>query len=349
MKFPYSKILSVMHRPFGGRGAVLCFHRILPDQLLDSKKGPNIEGLCYSCFQFEQLLQWLSSNYKLVSMDDLEKHLVSKEKSFVIALTFDDGYKDNKDFALPLLMKYNCPATIYVATRFIGSDTSVWWFELWDYIEENETVSFTYKGRKYQLNSDSLEQKEECFFILKRMFLLCNLAEQNELLMVVTKTSIRKSYRNYFLTWDEIRELDCNPLITIGAHTQSHDSLAIANNLELNHELIGSKNTIEGVVGHEIKHFAYPFGNSTEANIREYIAVETVGYKTGVTLRSVVMGSNSLTAIARIPVLRSSSTNELKKVIDVFRYRINYFIYVSSFLFSNIGKQLIQRVYRPMF
>ena len=47
-----------------------------------------------------------------------------------VALTFDDGYFDNLEFAAPVLKKYDIPATIYVASGQVGNPNEFWWDEL---------------------------------------------------------------------------------------------------------------------------------------------------------------------------------------------------------------------------
>src|SRR5262249_48692534 len=44
-----------------------------------------------------------------------------------LAITFDDGYRDNYDYAAPILREYNLPATFFVTTEFIGSNVVPWW------------------------------------------------------------------------------------------------------------------------------------------------------------------------------------------------------------------------------
>jgi peptidoglycan/xylan/chitin deacetylase (PgdA/CDA1 family) len=70
--------------------------------------------------RFEEHLKWLAKRPKrIAALRDL-LHIPSTKN--LIAITFDDGYKDNLTVALPLLEKYNLPATIFVVAGFIGKD-----------------------------------------------------------------------------------------------------------------------------------------------------------------------------------------------------------------------------------
>ena len=87
--------------------------------------------------KFAEQMSYLSEDHEVVSMDELVAHLEGDSKEFVVAVTFDDGYKDNLTHALPILEQYNIPATIYITTRFPEGDTWMWWYEIWDYIKNN--------------------------------------------------------------------------------------------------------------------------------------------------------------------------------------------------------------------
>lgn len=63
------------------------------------------------------------------------------------------------------------------------------------------------------------------------------------------------------LNIEQLRELDNNPLCTIGAHTVSHPRLDTLTTDIQNHEIIESKRVLEEILGHKICHFSYPHGD----------------------------------------------------------------------------------------
>jgi peptidoglycan/xylan/chitin deacetylase (PgdA/CDA1 family) len=69
-------------------------------------------------------MRYLKENYNLLSLNKATQILLTKgtfpKNSIVI--TFDDGYKDNFNNALPILNKYDIPATIFLATNFISKN-----------------------------------------------------------------------------------------------------------------------------------------------------------------------------------------------------------------------------------
>ena len=99
-------------------------------------------GLAVSCSQFEKQVQLLSKNYSLVSIDEFIETIDKQKNKFLVTLTFDDGYKDNLKYALPILEKYNIPATIYMSTRFLEKKVSMWWYEIKKLIENKLAMHF---------------------------------------------------------------------------------------------------------------------------------------------------------------------------------------------------------------
>jgi len=114
---PIYFLTNILGFPWKGRGAILMYHRILPEKLLEKDLGL---GLAVSCENFEKQILALKSKYKIVSMDTFLENIRKKNSEFMIAITFDDGYKDNFTYAFPILKKHKIPALIYVTTKFLN-------------------------------------------------------------------------------------------------------------------------------------------------------------------------------------------------------------------------------------
>lgn len=114
-------LTNVFYRFFYKTAPILLYHRIAT-----VSKDPVM--LCVPPECFENHLQFIKKNYDVVSLSDLSKRIVNdKLKGNEIAITFDDGYQDNLINALPLLEKYNIPATIFVTTELLGKKASFEW------------------------------------------------------------------------------------------------------------------------------------------------------------------------------------------------------------------------------
>jgi peptidoglycan/xylan/chitin deacetylase (PgdA/CDA1 family) len=95
--------------------SVLVYHTI------SSPSEPMPADIDISPQRFAQQLQWLARWCRVVPLIET----VNNRRRFQVAITFDDGYRDNLTVALPLLEKYSLPATIFVSAGFIGRDGHV--------------------------------------------------------------------------------------------------------------------------------------------------------------------------------------------------------------------------------
>ena len=136
--------------------------------------------------------------------------------------------------------------------------------------------------------------------------------KQKKYVETITKSVARKQYSNLCLNWEEIKILDQHPLVTIGAHTNSHPNLKKLTEQEAFDEMSYSKNLLEEKLKHSIEHFAYPFGTPNEADVREFELASRCGFQTAVTTRPESIQSPTLNAIPRLGVPSYLNTHGLR-------------------------------------
>jgi peptidoglycan/xylan/chitin deacetylase (PgdA/CDA1 family) len=105
------------------------------------------------------------------------------------------------------------------------------------------------------------------------------------------------------LSWDEIRQLAADPLVTIGAHTRRHYALAKLTLAQAQAEIEESRRRIERETGLACRHFSYPYGDEASAGKREFELVRELGLKTAVTTRKGLIHAQharELTALPRV-------------------------------------------------
>lgn len=112
---------SQLHRLlFTNTAVVVAFHRVN-----DSTAG---DGLTCRVDMFERYCKFFERFFHVVSLRYLiERMECHAPISRMLAVTFDDGYRDNYENAAPILSRLGLPATFFVATRFIGTDHVPWW------------------------------------------------------------------------------------------------------------------------------------------------------------------------------------------------------------------------------
>ena len=277
---PTSYLINLLSYPWKGAGAVLMYHRVLPDtQMADDLDI----GMAVSSSNFEKQIKTLKSKYKMVSMEEFDNNLRKKEKKFMITITFDDGYKDNLDYALPILEKFKVPATVYVTTRFLEGDTWMWWYELKEEIKNKSKLDFNFENTKYNFVLENQKQKNQVFKKLRELFLDLSKEKQIKLLEIITKKKERKNYSKICLSKEELKNLSKHPLITVGAHSHNHLNLRILEKEDLIYEIKESKIVLENLLKNKIKHFSYPYGQKKQVSEREKKIVADLDFATAVT------------------------------------------------------------------
>ena len=105
---------------------VLTYHRILPEELLTGEVTQR--SLIVTTETFRRQLLFLKSKYDILTMDGyvntLQQGADFRKPSCVIA--FDDGWRDNYLYALPILKELSVPAIIFVATEHVDSGKEFW-------------------------------------------------------------------------------------------------------------------------------------------------------------------------------------------------------------------------------
>lgn len=258
----------------------------------------------------------LKEKYDIIPLSDVPERLTQKNNRKFIVFTMDDGYKDNYTKALPVFKKHNVPYTIFVTTDFPDKKAVLWWYELEDLLLSNECVALsngvTYPAHNYQEKCDSfLKIRQE---ILK----LNQLDLENELNKLFSnyKISWTSQCERLCLSWDEIKALKNEPLVTIGAHTRHHYNLKqLGSEKDVSDEVLSGVNLLKEKTGIEPKVFAYPFGSPLEAGKREYKVLSSLPFDCS----CIAYGgpcakkhAKKLSSLPRIMLKQSFKTEDLK-------------------------------------
>ena len=288
---------------YRGNGMIICYHRVVNNDEFKIEKSPQ-KNLIISKNSFENHLSFLKKNYDVVSIDKMINHLNSKSKNFKVSITFDDGYKDNLINALPLLNKYQLPATIYLTTRFQEGDCRMWWYEIWEIVNSSENINFKWNGEKINFNTNTFNQKIIAYNYLTCIISKLSYEMQNNFTKKITdKSYVQKNYKELCLSWDDVRLLSKSEHITIGAHSHTHSSLKNLETGLVKFEIEESKKLIEKNINKEVNHMAYPFGTFEDVSDREAEIVKSLNFKSGViTIPKSIEESTNIFLLPRVAV-----------------------------------------------
>ena len=300
------------------------FHRVNPerDRLWDPMDIP----------LFESCIKYIVNHYTVVLIEDLalSKELHSKKKYATIM--FDDGYKDNIQYALPILEKYNCKASFYVVTDCIDKNIPTWTHILehtFEYTEINHgSIDFDFLPEYLTKQDLSTKENRIQYAIKLKPFLKRLTHEQRE--MVLNKIS--SIYTDIqipalMMDWNDLKLLVAGGHY-VGSHTVKHGMLGtMTNESDLIYELQHSSNRIKEELGYLPITISYPIG-SYSAQVKQLS--EKIGYKIGLAVKQQIFdpSKEDLFEISRIELYndpwwktRLRITNTLEKIKSIIRYK----------------------------
>jgi peptidoglycan/xylan/chitin deacetylase (PgdA/CDA1 family) len=255
---------------------ILMYHRILP--LTDERAALEEPGMVVSPASFKAHIIALSQYFEFVVLSDwLERranglHIPAK----ACAITFDDGWADNFEFAFPILQSLQVPATIFIVADMIGT-SRIFWPEQLAQLAKNisskmpnkwsDPVVGWLKSAKTDFKFGDIEPTTEQISQLvayakkytdKEIY--NRLREAEEKLDIITRQE-----KSQLLNWEQILTMTHSGLIEIGSHTCNHIRLneKISNEV-VKHEIAYSKNIIKQNTGQIAKTFCFPNGDYSD-------------------------------------------------------------------------------------
>lgn len=267
MEVLYSKALtSKKFRQRNGEVIVLMYHGVidvdvdvdLPDWCILRKEN------------FDKQVKFLVENFKVVSLLDAVDSLKNDTITGPTAvITFDDGYQNNHDIAFPILEKYHAPATIFVSTKFIDTDDTLWTGVLQNAFGKTTLTSLEWRGKNLDLSTvmskkSSMELiksdlKEETYSVIeKNTDNIVNILSKG----VGFRLDNSSPYR--MLTSTQIKAMAKSELIDFGAHTHNHPILSGLSRADQKFEIDHSIKIVAQASGTSCDSFAYPNGGDAD-------------------------------------------------------------------------------------
>lgn len=270
-----------------GRGVILTLHRVCtPSQ---DPFAPN--GILEITPEFldAALGHLREAGIDLVSMDEAARRISAPERHpFFVALTFDDGFRDTLDVALPILQKHLAPACVFVVPGFAERRAPLWWVDLENAIRALPEIGIVLNGKRHQWPAGNSSEKRRAFagvYWLLRSHPESALRDNVAALSMQARQDSQETAGQLCLDWNGIKALSRDPLITIGAHTLTHPRLAMVGPELALDEMAGSRVRLEEEIGQPVRHFAYPVGDRTSAAAHEFGLAARSGFTTAVTTR----------------------------------------------------------------
>lgn len=289
------------------RALVLRYHSVAAPQ--DRADLYLDHGLTLTPEAFERQLQFLTRHYAIVPLEDIIKRLrqgLSPYKK-AMAITFDDGFRDNYTRAFPLLCRYQTPATFYLTTGCIDNQQLFWVAHLRYMVTVTRAHELHTTVEPFSFDFNKPQGREEAFRTLVVRMKNISTAKRLELLAEITdKLAVDDTpLRNIMMTWGEVLEMHGQGM-SFGAHTVTHPNLPNTTPEEAEREIRDSKEMIEARLKSPVLGFSYPNGRGS-SHLTDQVKdiVRRVGFHSAVTsLAGCVELGNDLLALKRVGVYK---------------------------------------------
>ncbi len=283
------------------RVLILLYHRV-------AEPSPDPWSLAVTPRRFAEHLEVLRQHARPMQLRQLSQALLNgsdlPDRSVVV--TFDDGYADNLHNAKPLLERYDVPATVFLASGFIGHEREFWWDELDRLLLQPgalpESLSLTVNGstcrwelgeatrygeeaalrhRRWRAWEEAPSSRHSLYYSLWKLLHPMTEGERQRVLHELrgwagVEPAGRPSHRP--LSIEEAVALSRGGLVEVGAHTVTHPVLSALPPASQRDEVLGSKARLEEILGRSITSFAYPHGSRSDYTAETINIVREAGF-----------------------------------------------------------------------
>jgi peptidoglycan/xylan/chitin deacetylase (PgdA/CDA1 family) len=279
------------------------FHRVNP------KRDPLWDPMDVELF--DKCIGFIKKKYEIVRFEDVyDSPAFLSSKNKFATIMFDDGYKDNLEYAAPILANHGVKASFYVVTNCIDHGEPTWTHKLEYYFQNT---------RKNQLELDFQFIKQDFRFVkfgakedrvnfvssLKPYFKSLTDINRNIALNAIYSSFDDVQVENFMMNWEDVRSLSKNGHY-IGSHTVSHDMLGTITDIEkIEFELKESANRIHQELGYCPLTISYPIGSYDE-KVKELS--KSAGYEIGLAVNQQIYKpqKNDIFEVPRIELYNES-------------------------------------------
>jgi peptidoglycan/xylan/chitin deacetylase (PgdA/CDA1 family) len=260
-------------------GFVVTLHHVRPAR--PSPFDPN--GLLSITPDFlDNLLgHFIARGWRFVSVDELVTDVSRVPSPRRIAVTLDDGYRNNMEHALPVFRKHAVPFTIFVCPGFAERTSELWWEALERIIAKVDSLAPPGEGTAPPHPTRTPAEKQAAFELWRNW--LTTVADETRqrvairALAAIHALDLAALTRELVMDWRETRAIAADPLCSIGAHTMTHAALARLTPEAASREIAGSMEKIAAEIGTRPRNLAFPYGYPSAAGPREARLAEKAG------------------------------------------------------------------------
>ncbi len=269
------------HR-YSGRDAqlwVLMYHRILPSS--DPRHAGEEPGMIVTPESFRQQLQIIKQRFTVLPLSEWVERKARGQAlpRRACAVTFDDGWLDNFEYALPILLQEQVPATVFAVSAMIGTPAQFWPNRLLRLLQgpnlqrlESSASANPWLATLATYARGGALNKESGAALIAASKHYSDHFLQDQLDALEQQLGVLAPTQPDLMDWPQLLAMQATGLVEIGSHTCDHyrlvDELPAA---VLEQQIVQSQRQLEAQLGRRIALFCYPNGNVSA------VAAELVG------------------------------------------------------------------------
>ena len=264
--------------------AILMYHSVMPEPAAHSD---SLGGIIHSESEFRAQMELLARDYHPVSLNEVVDGLNSQKDlpSRSVVVTFDDGYTDNSEVAMPILNQLGIPAAFYVTVDCVEQRKLPWPSRLRFAFRKTKLRAWVdSRGAAWQL--DDSDSRERAYLVSCDDCCQLSGKVQEDFVRSVeeqVQAAVPGDLSSLIMSYDQIRSLAQHGHI-VGSHTMTHPNMAYIPEQDAKAELAESKQRLERELKVTIRHFSYPCPAMTPHwNEKTVAQSRSVGYDSAVT------------------------------------------------------------------
>jgi peptidoglycan/xylan/chitin deacetylase (PgdA/CDA1 family)/SAM-dependent methyltransferase len=276
---PGGTAVELCRRRTEGRAAILLYHRVCEASL-------DVHGLAVSPDEFRAQMAHLASGYRLMPLAQLgaavrEGWLPER----AVAITFDDGYVDNLQFASPILLEAGIPATFFITSAGLLGVREFWWDTLasifFGAASLPKRLEVDWDGETLTLPSATAEERQQAHWALYHRIRTATPERQSDLVQRLRQwAEVAPDDSARPMTREELEALVQRPGHSLGGHGTHHLSYCAHSPDVVCADVWENRTLLEATTGRVVASFAYPFGDHDDIVVG---AVGSMGYRVAVT------------------------------------------------------------------
>jgi peptidoglycan/xylan/chitin deacetylase (PgdA/CDA1 family) len=277
----YRSTLTHPSRLANDKLTIVTFHRVLPRELLAQYPIPSI---AVTPEELDWLIGLFDHYYTIGTLGEVGTRfaLGDRPERPLLAITFDDGQRDNYEHARPILAQHGAHASFFVVADATDQNQTLWHdriaYSVASLLQRDRAAAAPLLA-ELGVTLEDPDPQNAAVARVKRMT-----PEARDAWVSKVESSAGGNCRpswDGMMTWDELRAMH-DEGHEIGSHSRTHAILPLVNDAQLDDEIAGSRRTLRERLGFEIQSFCYPNGDHDERAVR---AVERAGYRHAVTTR----------------------------------------------------------------